>query len=98
VSRRLVRTGFTLIMPRRGGWTSDLERSALLFARYYPQRAAQMRAAAAIARVPSADPALLAMFIEHLGPWPAAENTAVHGQKAPRPLSGADAIRKFDAG
>ena len=98
VSRRLVRTGFTLIMPRWGGWTSDLERSALLFARYYPQRAAQMRAAAASARVPSADPALLAMLINDLGPWLAAEYTAVHGQKAPRPLSGAGAIGKFDAG
>jgi uncharacterized protein len=40
VSYRLVRTGFTLIMPRWGGWTSGLQRSAMLFARYYPQRAA----------------------------------------------------------
>jgi hypothetical protein len=88
VSRRLVRTGFTLIMPRWGGWTSDLERSALLFARYYPRRAAQMRAAAAVARVPSADPALLVMLIDDLGPWLAAEYTAVHGEKAPRSFSG----------
>jgi uncharacterized protein len=88
VSRRLVRTGFTLIMPRWGGWTSDLERSAMLFGRYYPQRAAQMRVAAAVARVPSADPALLGMLIGDLGPWLAAEYTAVHGEKAPRPFSG----------
>jgi uncharacterized protein len=88
VSRRLVRTGFTLIMPRWGGWTSDLERSAMLFGRYYPQRAAQMCVAAAVARVPSADPALLGMLIDDLGPWLAAEYTAVHGEKAPRPFSG----------
>src|SRR5580693_6971466 len=36
VGRRLVRTGFTLIMPRWGGWTSDLNASAELFGRYYP--------------------------------------------------------------
>jgi hypothetical protein len=27
------------------------------------------------------------MFIDDLGPWLAAEYTAVHGEKAPRPLS-----------
>jgi hypothetical protein len=37
--RRLVRTGFTLVMPRFGGWTSDLEESAAVFAHYYPARA-----------------------------------------------------------
>jgi uncharacterized protein len=83
--RRLVRTGFTLIMPRWGGWTSDLDQSAELFGRYYPERAAKMRIAAATARTPSADPAVLGMLIDDLGPWLAAEYTAVHGQKAPRP-------------
>ena len=45
-ARRIVRTGFTLVMPRWGGWTSDLDESAALFGRYYPQRAEQMRVAA----------------------------------------------------
>ena len=85
VARRLVRTGFTLIMPRWGGWTSDLHRSAELFARYYPERADQLRRAAALARTPSADPAVLTELIDDLGPWLAAEYTAVHGQKAPPP-------------
>ncbi len=85
VGRRLVRTGFTLIMPRWGGWTSDLDRSAELFGTYYPERVAQMRIAAATARTPSPDPAVLGMLIDDLGPWLAAEYTAVHGQKAPRP-------------
>ncbi|HEY6314722.1 MAG TPA: nucleotidyltransferase domain-containing protein [Streptosporangiaceae bacterium] len=84
VGRQLVRTGFTLIMPRWGGWTSDLHRSAQLFGCYYPERAAQMRIAAAAGRAPSADPAVLAMLIGDLGPWLAAEYTAVHGDKAPR--------------
>ncbi|MFE9908372.1 nucleotidyltransferase domain-containing protein [Streptomyces clavifer] len=88
VARRLVRTAFTLVMPRWGGWTSDLRRSAELFARFcpdHPERAAQVRAAAGTARTPSPDPAVLAMLIESLGPWLAAEYTAVHGVKAPRP-------------
>ncbi|MGW7053605.1 nucleotidyltransferase domain-containing protein [Streptomyces sp. NPDC054887] len=86
VARRIVRTGFTLVMPRWGGWTSDLSASAELFGGYYPRHAEQMRVAAATGRTPSADPTVLSMLIEHLGPWLAAEYTAVHGEKAPRPL------------
>jgi predicted nucleotidyltransferase len=85
VARRLVRAGFTLVMPRWGGWTSDLDASAALFGRYYPGRAEQMRTAAVTGRVPSADPAVLAMLIGDLGPWLEAEYTAVHGTRTPRP-------------
>jgi predicted nucleotidyltransferase len=85
VARRLVRTGFTLVMPCWGGWTSDLVESAELFGRYYPERAEQMRIAASTSRVPSADPAVLGMLIDDLGPWLAAEYTAVHGERTPRP-------------
>lgn len=85
VGRRLVRTGFTLVMPRWEGWTSDLGESAEVFGRYYPERAEQMRIAAAAGRTPTADPAVLGMFLDRLGPWLAAEYTAVHGTKAPRP-------------
>jgi hypothetical protein len=82
--RRLVRSGFTLVMPRWGGWTSDLRESAAIFGHYYPARAAQMEAAAAIGRTPAADRAVLTMLIDDLGPWLAAEYLAVHGRKAPR--------------
>ena len=85
VGRRAVRTGFTLVMPRWGGWTSDLAESVELFGRYYPDRLEQMRLAAATGRTPSADPAVLDELVEDLGPWLAAEYTAVHGEKAPRP-------------
>jgi uncharacterized protein len=84
VARRLVRTGFTLIMPRWGGWTSDLKKSAELFGRYYPERVEQMRVAAEAGRGPSSDPAILGMLLDDLAPWLAAEYTAVHGEKAPR--------------
>lgn len=84
VARRLVRTGFTLVMPRWGGWTSDLDESAELFGGYYPERAQQMRVAAATGRRPSADPAVLTLLIDDLAPWLAAEYTAVHGEKTLR--------------
>ena len=51
MSRHLVRTGFTLVMPRWDGWTSDLTELAEVFGRVLPgARAAQLRAAA-VARV-----------------------------------------------
>ncbi|MEV8116704.1 nucleotidyltransferase domain-containing protein [Streptomyces xiamenensis] len=84
VARRLVRTAFTLVMPRWGGWTSDLVASAEIFGRYYPRRAAQVLRAAAIGRQPCADPAALRFLIEEQAPWLAAEYAAVHGVPAPR--------------
>lgn len=71
-------------MPRWGGWTSDLAESAEVFGRYYPERAAQMRAAAAVALEPAEDPVVLHGYLEDLGPWLADEYTAVHGTKTPR--------------
>jgi hypothetical protein len=84
VGRRLVRTGFTLVMPRWGGWTSDLEESAAVFGRYYPARREQMRVAAVIARTPTEDPSVLGMLVNDLGPWLASEYLALHGRKAAR--------------
>ncbi|GAA2827620.1 hypothetical protein GCM10010441_59990 [Kitasatospora paracochleata] len=83
--RRLVRTGLTLVMPRWGGWTSDLETSVEVFARYYPQRADAMALAARTARNPTDDPEVLAVLVDALAPWLATEYAAVHGLKAPRP-------------
>ncbi|MFD9859811.1 nucleotidyltransferase [Streptomyces alboflavus] len=84
-SRHLVRTGFTLVMPRWGGWTSDLTEMAAAFARYYPEWADAMRAAAALALDPVADAAALREYTDVIGPWLAEEYTAVHGAKTPRP-------------
>lgn len=81
MSRHLVRTGFTLVMPRWGGWTSNLRVMAEAFARYYPERGGQMRAAAALGRDPVGDAAVLASYVDGLGPWLAAEYARVHGVK-----------------
>jgi uncharacterized protein len=84
VARRLVRTGLTLVMPRWGGWTSDLDESAAVFGHFYPARSEQMQMAAAVARTRTADLAVLRVLIDDLGPWLASEYLAVHGRKAVR--------------
>ncbi|MEU1279101.1 nucleotidyltransferase domain-containing protein [Streptomyces sp. NPDC005805] len=88
VARRIVRTGFTLVMPRWGGWTSDLELSAELFGHWYPERAGQMRRLAAVglngppgvAEVAGGED-VLRPALDDLGPWLAAEYTARHGTR-----------------
>ncbi|MBZ9639576.1 nucleotidyltransferase domain-containing protein [Streptomyces sp. PSKA30] len=85
MSRHLVRTGFTLVMPRWGGWTSDLTEMAEIFGAYYPTRAEQMKTAAVAGYEPTGDPVLLRSYVDDLGPWLAGEYARVHGIKAPRP-------------
>ncbi|MFI9760945.1 nucleotidyltransferase domain-containing protein [Streptomyces sp. NPDC051963] len=87
LSRRLVRTGFTLVMPRWNGWTSDLADMAEVFAAYYPARGEQMRAAAVLGCEPTGDRGVLTSYVDDLGPWLAEEYARVHGIKAPRPDS-----------
>lgn len=84
VARRVVRTGFTLVMPWWGGWTSSLPEQAAAFAGYYPARGEHMRRAAALALSPSPERADLAFLLSELGPWLASTYVAVHGEKAPR--------------
>ncbi|MFI0939622.1 nucleotidyltransferase domain-containing protein [Streptomyces sp. NPDC021020] len=84
VARRVVRTGFTLVMPRWGGWTSSLREQAAAFAGYYPARGEQMRRAASLALAPSGAPSDLAFLLTDLAPWLASTYVAVHGEKAPR--------------
>ncbi|WP_033302905.1 nucleotidyltransferase domain-containing protein [Nocardiopsis alkaliphila] len=81
VGRRLVRTGFTLVMPTWGGWTSDLDLATDVFGHYHPQRHHQMRAAAHTAHHPGADPAHLHELVEDLAPWLETTYTATHGRK-----------------
>ncbi|MDO0913004.1 nucleotidyltransferase domain-containing protein [Streptomyces sp. DT2A-34] len=85
MSRRLVRTGFTLVMPRWGGWTSDLREMAEAFASYYPAQAERMRVAAVLGYEPTGDAGILRSYVEDLGPWLVDEYARVHGVKAPRP-------------
>lgn len=83
-SRHLVRTAFTLVMPRWHGWTSDLHEMAAAFAGYYPARGAQLRAAAERGDEPTDSPEVLAEYTEDLGPWLAEEYARVHGVKGER--------------
>ncbi|WP_020118778.1 nucleotidyltransferase domain-containing protein [Streptomyces canus] len=83
ISGHLVRTAFTLVMPRWNGWTSDLGEMAEVLAAYHPERAGQLRTASALGHTPTADLAVLRTYVDDLGPWLAAEYARVHGVKTP---------------
>lgn len=85
MSRHLVRTGFTLVMPRWNGWTSDLIEMAEAFGAYYPERAEELRTAAVYGYEPTGDAGVPRSYVDDLGPWLADEYARVHGVKAPRP-------------
>ncbi|MFJ3758406.1 nucleotidyltransferase domain-containing protein [Streptomyces sp. NPDC090080] len=85
MSRHLVRTGFTLVMPRWNGWTSDLGEMAEAFAGYYPKRGGQLGRAAELGQEPVGDRAVLRSYVDDLGPWLADEYARVHGVKTSRP-------------
>jgi predicted nucleotidyltransferase len=82
VTRKLVRTGFTLVMPRWGGWTSDLFVAARVFGEYYPAQAEAMAGAAVLARAPAGDAAIVSDLIGGLGGWLAQEYGRTVGVKA----------------
>ncbi len=69
IMRKIVRTGFTLVMPRYNGWTSDLDRQVDIFASYYPEQGAAMGLARDLARLPSDDKRVVLDTLDTLGAW-----------------------------
>ncbi|MFI8192824.1 hypothetical protein ACIF8T_29325 [Streptomyces sp. NPDC085946] len=80
LSRHLVRTAFTLVVPHRGGRTGEPHETAEAFAPHGPERARQVspRPSAAVRR-PGGPPRSAPPST--IGPWLA----RVHGAEAPRP-------------
>lgn len=83
ISRKIVRTGFTLVMPRERVWTNSLAESYRLFARHYPSRAEEMHDALRLALEPVADRAVVARMMDHLGNWLVREYSTVFLSRVP---------------
>ncbi|GAB4361886.1 MAG: hypothetical protein Fur0042_31370 [Cyanophyceae cyanobacterium] len=69
LNRRIVRTGFELVMAQDNAYTRDLYPCYRAFARHYPDRAASMALAARLAIAPSAHRAGLLAFWQEFLPW-----------------------------
>ncbi|MQA24620.1 MAG: nucleotidyltransferase [Micromonosporaceae bacterium] len=53
LARKVTRTAFTLVMPRWGGWTSDMDLTHEVVCGYYPDWDAPLRRLIDLARTPS---------------------------------------------
>lgn len=71
--KRIVRSGFELVMEKSQTFTRDLYPCYAQFARFYPEKEAEMRRALELAVFPTDDPTLIQPIIENLGRWLAAE-------------------------
>ncbi|MDQ5912537.1 MAG: uncharacterized protein QG568_752 [Patescibacteria group bacterium] len=69
VSKKIVRTGFSLVMPRSGSWSTDLQSSFDIFAYYYPERTSEMKTALDWARGVSVEKSAVIEFIKIFGQW-----------------------------
>jgi hypothetical protein len=71
--KRIVRSGFELVMEHEGTYTRDLYPCYATFAKYYPQQKAAMRQALEWAINPIADKAAYQAFVADFGAWLLAE-------------------------
>ena len=69
VSKRIIRTGFSLVMPRLQSWTTNLETSVDSFIKFYPERATQMQIALEWSKEGSEDKESVIEFINTFGLW-----------------------------
>jgi hypothetical protein len=67
--KRIVRTGFELVMEEERVYTRDLYPCYTIFAKHFPARASSMRRALELAINPTGEPRALLTFLEDFGRW-----------------------------
>lgn len=69
IMRKIVRTGFCLVMEQEQSWTTDLKKSYEIFSKYYPKQSAGMKKALSLAQRPTTNTKELGKFLEDFGSW-----------------------------
>lgn len=69
VMKRMVRTGFSLVMEEAGVYTRDLYPSYEIFSKYYPRQEKEMRQALEWAVNPISDREAILPFVNSFGGW-----------------------------
>jgi len=67
--RKIVRTGFCLVMEQERSWTTDLKKSYEVFSKYYPAKSTNMKKALSLAQKPTANTKELGKFLQDFGSW-----------------------------
>lgn len=69
VLKRIIRTGFDLVMEREGKYTPALYLCYSSFVKYYAEKEAEMRRALELYLNPPVQVEVLSAFVESFGPW-----------------------------
>lgn len=69
IMKRILRTGFELVMEREGVYTRDLYPCWEIFSRYYPREKDHMKRALQWAILPETNPGKIRQFLESFGGW-----------------------------
>ncbi len=69
IMKRVVRTGFLLVMARERAFTRDLYMAYTIFSKHYPSQQPGMRQALELAINPSSDPLIIHKFMDEFSPW-----------------------------
>ncbi|MBS3166062.1 nucleotidyltransferase domain-containing protein [Candidatus Woesearchaeota archaeon] len=69
IMRKIVRTGFSLVMEQEHSWTTDLKKSCELFSKYYPEQSINMEKAFSLTQNPTANTKELEKFLKDFGNW-----------------------------
>jgi hypothetical protein len=69
IMKRILRTGFELVMEDEGVYTRDLYPCYKIFSKHFPEKQSSMRRALELAINPTSDPDEVLRFLEDFGPW-----------------------------
>ncbi len=69
ISKEIVRTGFRMVMPRAGSWTTNLQSMVDTFVNYYPEKNTEMKIALDWARGNLSQKDSIIEFIDTFGKW-----------------------------
>ena len=67
--RKIVRTGFSLVIEEEKSWTTDLKKSYEVFSKYYPEKSTEMKQALKWAQKPPLNMKIAVKFLEDFGTW-----------------------------
>ncbi len=69
IMRKIVRTGFSLVIEEEKSWTTDLKKSYEVFSKYYPEKSTEMKQALKWAQKPPLNMKIAVKFLEDFGTW-----------------------------
>lgn len=69
LAKKIIRTAFSLVMPRAASWTTNLQTSVETFLQYYPEKTKEMNTVLGWSKIGTDDKEEILKFINTFGLW-----------------------------